>query len=51
MHMDASAALELVIARLERLSIAALLQHFDWVVAPSLFAYEVAAFAGRRARR
>jgi len=40
--LDASAALALVIARPERLSIAAILQHPDWVLAPSLFVYEVA---------
>ena len=40
--LDASAALELVMARPERLSIATLLQRHDWVIAPSLFAYEVA---------
>ena len=40
--LDASAALELVMARPERLSVAALLQHYDWVIAPSLFVYEVA---------
>jgi len=40
--LDASAALELVMARPERLSVAALLQHYDWMIAPSLFVYEVA---------
>jgi predicted nucleic acid-binding protein len=40
--LDAGAALALVIARPERLSVAAILQHPDWVLAPSLFVYEVA---------
>ncbi len=40
--LDASAALALVVARPERLSIAAILQHPDWVLAPSLFVYEIA---------
>jgi predicted nucleic acid-binding protein len=40
--LDSSSALALVMARPERLSIAALLQHPDWVLAPSLFVYEVA---------
>jgi predicted nucleic acid-binding protein len=40
--LHASAALALVMARPERLSIAAILQHPDWVLAPSLFVYEVA---------
>jgi predicted nucleic acid-binding protein len=40
--LDASAALALVVARPEHLSIAAILQHPDWVLAPSLFVYEVA---------
>ena len=40
--LDASAALAMVMALPERLSIAAILQHPDWVLAPSLFVYEVA---------
>ncbi len=40
--LEASTALALVLARPERLSIAAILQHPDWVLAPSLFVYEVA---------
>ena len=39
--LDASAALELVLARPRRASIADVLQESDWVFAPSLFVYEV----------
>jgi len=39
--LDASAAVELVMARPKRQAIAAVLQENDWVIAPSLYIYEV----------
>lgn len=39
--LDASAAVELVMARPKRHAIAAVLQENDWVIAPSLYIYEV----------
>ena len=39
--LDASAAVELVMARPGRSSIAAFLQNNEWVIAPSLYLYEV----------
>jgi predicted nucleic acid-binding protein len=45
--LDASAALALVVGRTERLSIAAILQHPEWVLAPSLFVYEVASILSK----
>jgi predicted nucleic acid-binding protein len=40
--LDASAAIELVMARPAQHRVAAILQESDWVLAPSLFIYEVA---------
>ena len=39
--LDASAAVELVMARPRRSSIGAVIKQSDWVLAPSLFVYEV----------
>lgn len=40
--LDASAAVELVMARPAQKQVAMILQRCDWVLAPSLFIYEVA---------